>query len=179
MVRNAVFFVVFVMGFVALFGAMSDDALNWALAGDAAAPAAVPAGIDRAVDPGSAVASGGNAIVADGNGHYRATVLVNGNAVGMIIDTGASQVVLTQNDARLVGIALSDSQYTGSATTAAGQIAVAPIVLDRISVNGVERRGVPAVVSRGPGLPASLLGQSYLNRLSEVRIANGQLTLRD
>ena len=177
MVRNAILFVCFVVGAVALFGAMGDSLLNWAVADDVVPAAAVPD--DPNQSSGDAPEAGGTAIVQDGNGHYRATVLVNGSSLSMIVDTGASQVVLTQGDARLVGISLADGQYSGRATTAAGQIAVASIVLDRISVNGVERRGVPALVARGPGLPASLLGQSYLNRLSEVRIADGQMTLRD
>lgn len=115
----------------------------------------------------------------DSSGHYRATALINGGTVMMIVDTGASTVVLTENDARAVGIIPSPSHYTGRARTAAGEIAVAPVTIERISVNGIERRNIAAVVAQGTALPVSLLGQTFLSTLHEVRMGEGRMTLTD
>ncbi|MEQ1725143.1 MAG: TIGR02281 family clan AA aspartic protease [Sphingopyxis sp.] len=120
-----------------------------------------------------------SAIARDGSGHYRVTALVNGGSAVMLVDTGASVVVLTQNDALAAGINPAPSQYTGRARSAAGEMAVAPITIERISVAGIERRSVQGVVAQGNALPTSLLGQSFLSSLHEVRIADGAMTLKD
>lgn len=173
MIRNAIFFCLLVIGGLALLGqfggamfdGMAADVAEPAAPAQAESPVAVPAG------------PSGTQLLADGSGHFRATAMVNGQMIAMIVDTGASTVVLTEADARRVGLSLGAGDFTGSATTAGGTVRVAPIQLDRVSVGGIERRRVPAVVAQGPALPASLLGQSYLSQLGEVRIANGQMTL--
>lgn len=157
---------------VALFGPLAGEAVQQ-MASDAPTPqSAAPAAVPMRETPSIGIST-------DGNGHYRVTAMVNGGTAAMVVDTGAGVVVLTENDARQAGLTLSPSQFTGHARTAAGEVAVAPITIERMSVAGVERRGVRAVVAQGTALPTSLLGQSFLGTLSEVRITGGVMTLKD
>ncbi|MEQ1688901.1 MAG: TIGR02281 family clan AA aspartic protease [Sphingopyxis sp.] len=156
---------------VALLGPLAGEAVQQ-LASEVPAPvSAAPAATALSESPPIGITT-------DGNGHYRVTAMVNGGTVMMVVDTGAGMVVLTENDARQVGLTLNPSQFTGHARTAAGEVAVAPIIIERISVAGVERRGVRGVVAQGSALPTSLLGQSFLSTLHEVRITDGVMTLR-
>lgn len=176
MLRNIILLLTVSVGGFLLVGQLADPLVNRAV-GDPPPPADGAPLTDSSAPP-SASATGA-ILSTDGNGHFRASALVNGQSVGMIVDTGASSVVLTEADARMIGLAPSPSQYSGSATTAGGMVKVAPITLARIAVNGIERRNVAAVVAQGNTLPASLLGQSYLSQLGEVRISGGQMTLHD
>lgn len=171
MLTRALLFVGGVAVSVALFGPLAGEAVQQ-MASDAPAPQSVaPVSVSHPTAP--------NSVTSDGNGHYRVTAMVNGSTAAMVVDTGAGVVVLTENDARLAGFTLGPSQFTGRARTAAGDVAVAPITIERLSVAGVERRGVRAVVAQGTALPTSLLGQSFLGTLSEVRISGGVMTLKN
>jgi aspartyl protease family protein len=102
--------------------------------------------------------------------------LVNGTPVRFVVDTGASQVVLTQKDAENAGIALADLVYSGRANTANGRVRIAPVRLDSIDVDGVEMRNIRASVNEGQ-MGTSLLGMTYLERFSRIEIAGGALVL--
>lgn len=156
---------------VALLGPLAGEAVQQ-MASEVPAPQSVTPAVPLSESPPIGIPT-------DGNGHYRVTAMVNGGTAAMVVDTGAGMVVLTENDARQAGLTLNPSQFTGRARTAAGEVAVAPITIERMIVAGVERRGVAAVVAQGTALPTSLLGQSFLRTLSEVRITNGQMTLKD
>ena len=110
------------------------------------------------------------------DGHYYLTALVNGTPVRFVVDTGASQVVLTQKDAENAGIALADLVYSGRANTANGRVRIAPVRLDSIDVDGVEMRNIRASVNEGQ-MGTSLLGMTYLERFSRIEIAGGALVL--
>ncbi len=179
MIRNAILWAVLILGPFVLFGAFGDSLVAWAIVDDPQAASARPTGEPQTASNGSPSFLPVSGIAADNSGHFRVTAAINGTSIMMIVDTGATTVVLREADARLSGLTLSNESFTGTANTAAGPVKVAPITLDRVSVNGIERRNVSAVVAQGSALPASLLGQSYLSSLGEVRIANGQLTLRD
>jgi aspartyl protease family protein len=114
----------------------------------------------------------------DGDSHFRASALVNGRPLTMLVDSGASLVVLTEGDARAVGIYLSPSDFTAVAQTADGEVKTAPVMIERISVNGIERRNVPGAVVPAGLLTQSLLGQSYLGQLAEVSIRDDVMRLR-
>ncbi|MEQ1689146.1 MAG: TIGR02281 family clan AA aspartic protease [Sphingopyxis sp.] len=156
---------------VALLGPLAGEAVQSLGQGPQPSEPAPPAASAHAPAP--------FAIAIDGNGHFRAIAMINGGSATMVIDTGASVVVLTQNDAMSAGINPAPSQFTGRARTAAGEMLVAPVVIERISVAGIERRNVRGVVAQGSALPTSLLGQSFLSTLHEVRIADGAMTLKD
>jgi aspartyl protease family protein len=85
--------------------------------------------------------------------------------------------VLTEADAALAGIRPAPGDYSGSARTAAGAVPVAPVLIERLSVGGIEQRNVAAVVVRGGALPQSLLGQSFLSGVGEVRISGDRMDL--
>lgn len=110
------------------------------------------------------------------DGHYRLTLEVNGAPVGFIVDTGASEIVLSQSDAQRAGFDLSGLAYYGRAYTANGQVRTAPVTIQEIRLGAMVDNAVPASVNGG-ALDQSLLGMSYLQRFSEIRISGGTLTL--
>jgi aspartyl protease family protein len=124
--------------------------------------------------PVAAVAQGRVAKAADG--HYWANAEVNGVAVRFLIDTGSSAVVLTPEDAVRVGVDLTRLRYDRPVFTAAGGEEAAAVTLDHVAVDGARVEKVNAVVMRH-GSPASLLGMSYLGRLSKFEATPRALVL--
>ncbi len=111
-----------------------------------------------------------------GDGHYYLRMLVNGTPVEFLVDTGASQVVLSNDDARRVGVDPAGLNFFGRAMTANGEVRIAPVELDSISLGGFEDRDVTAWVNEGE-MDRSLLGMTYLNRWRSVSITDGALVL--
>lgn len=110
------------------------------------------------------------------DGHYHLTLDVNGTAIDFVIDTGASQVVLSQRDAARIGINADALNYSGAASTANGVVRTAPVVLDQVTLGGITDRGVAAVVNGGD-MESSLLGMTYLGLYDRIEISNGELVL--
>lgn len=110
------------------------------------------------------------------DGHFYADARVNGARLEMMIDTGATMVVLSRADARAAGISLSRSGYTARADTAGGEIALHPVTIDRLALGPLVARRVPAMVAED--LPVSLLGQSFLERVGNVEISDDEMLLR-
>jgi len=110
------------------------------------------------------------------DGHYYIALNINGNTVDFVVDTGASQVVLSQLDARRVGINPADLPYLGVAYTANGTVRTADVELDRVSIGPYTDTGVRAVVNEGD-MAGSLLGMTYLNLYDNFAISNGELIL--
>ncbi|MBI1418284.1 MAG: TIGR02281 family clan AA aspartic protease [Limimaricola sp.] len=110
------------------------------------------------------------------DGHYYVNALINGVPINFVVDTGASQVVLTQDDARRAGIDVGSLRYLGSASTANGQVQTAAVKLDTVQIGQIRDRDVRAVVNAGQ-MDGSLLGMSYLGRFSKIEISDGQLIL--
>jgi aspartyl protease family protein len=110
------------------------------------------------------------------DGHFWADGMVNGASIHFLVDTGASNVFLTAKDARRLGMDPLGLVYDQPVRTAAGDSLAARVRLDSVSVQGVRLTGVEALVI-GQGLPASLLGMSYLGRLSRVEATPGALVL--
>lgn len=111
------------------------------------------------------------------DGHYWAEALVNGKRVRFLVDTGATAVALTAEDAARLGIRLKDLDYTAEVTTANGQAHAAQITLASVSVAGARVSDVQALVI-DKGLPTSLLGMTYLGRLSRFEASQTTLILR-
>ena len=135
-------------------------------------------GAGQGPSPAAPSSIGGIALSRSGDSHFRADMTVNGAPVRMLVDSGASIVVLREADARAAGITVDPAAYTGTALTAGGQVRVAPIVIDRLAIGSIERRNVQAAVMQGDALPESLLGQSFLTQLSETRTAGDVMQLR-
>jgi len=111
------------------------------------------------------------------DGHYYLTADVNGATIPFVVDTGASEIVLTREDARTAGIALEDLAYVARAYTANGAVRTAPVRLDRIAVGEIADTGVRAYVNEGE-MKQSLLGMGYLQRYSSIEITGNTLILR-
>ena len=133
--------------------------------------------ISRDVNPRQALVDEATISVPRGfDGHYRLRLEINDTPVDFIVDTGASQVVLSQSDAARVGIDLADLEFTRLANTANGVVRTAPVILSDISLEGITDRGVRAVVNAGE-LNTSLLGMTYLGLYDRIEIANDELVL--
>jgi len=111
-------------------------------------------------------------------GDFMAQAQVNGAAVNMLIDTGASSVVLTQEAAKAANLPLDLLKYDVAIETASGRTHAAAVLIDRIAVGGILERRVPALVSAPGELKTSLLGMSFLNRLKSFEIGGGRLLMR-
>ncbi len=150
------------LGVLSLAVASSLSVLWWMDMGGlrgAAQAAEAPAAVQRAAD-----------------GHYWAEARIDGGAVRLMVDTGASQVILTRADAVVLGIAPSADAYSATLTTAAGPVRAAPVRLRTVAVAGARVDQVDALVVEH-GLPHSLLGMSYLGRLSAFTATPTRLTL--
>ncbi|MBW8303255.1 MAG: TIGR02281 family clan AA aspartic protease [Brevundimonas sp.] len=111
------------------------------------------------------------------DGHYWAEAEIEGRAVRVMVDTGASVVVLTRVDAARLGFRLEAADFSGSVLTASGPVRAAPVELKAVAVAGARVAAVEALVVEA-GLPHSLLGMSYLGRLSSFSATPSGLTLR-
>jgi aspartyl protease family protein len=128
--------------------------------------------------PGRAVGKGRTVELARMHGgDFRVATEVNGTRVGMVLDTGASSVVLTNDAAKAAGLPLEVIKYTVSVDTANGRTMAAAVTLDRIAVGGIVERAVPALVAQPGVLRTSLLGMSFLNRLQGWEVRGDKLVL--
>lgn len=112
------------------------------------------------------------------DGTYVVPAEANGVSLKMLVDTGASWVVLTAEDGRRLGLDLDDLRYTVPVQTANGIIYAASIRLGTLTVGKISINNVDALVAKRGPLRENLLGLSFLNRLSGFDFANGYLTLR-
>jgi aspartyl protease family protein len=110
------------------------------------------------------------------DGEFRIDALVNGTLVRFVVDTGASEVVLTPRDAEHLGYHLNDLDFSNVSMTANGLVGGAPIVLSEIAIGPIRMHDVAAAVNGAP-MPYSLLGLSLLNRLDSYEVKEGILTL--
>ena len=113
---------------------------------------------------------------ANNSGEFVVTGLVNEVEILFLVDTGASDVILTTHDAQRVGMIPDDMIFSRLYRTANGTVYGAPVRLSAVTVGGVRVKNVRASVSGG-SLHRSLLGMSYLSRISEFSIRNQILTL--
>jgi aspartyl protease family protein len=129
--------------------------------------------------PGRTVTRGLVVEIARGRGgDFQVSAQINGARVPMVLDTGASAVVLTQDAAKAAGLPLEVLSYTVNVETANGRTRAAPVTLDRISVGGITERSVPALIAQTGQLRTNLLGMSFLNRLESFEVRGDKLTMR-
>jgi len=112
------------------------------------------------------------------SGHFVVTANIRKEPVQMIIDTGASTVVLRHRDAKRLGIDIGSLRYTVPVQTANGSSYAARIYLDGVSVGKIGVRRVEALVAKPGSLHQSLLGMSFLSRLRSYEFAGDYLELR-
>jgi len=110
------------------------------------------------------------------DGHYYLTLTVNGAAIEFLVDTGASEVVLSASDARRAGFEPETLAYLGRATTANGEVRTASIRIKELALGPIRDQNLRAWVNQGE-MDKSLLGMTYLQRWSSIEIRNGALVL--
>lgn len=117
------------------------------------------------------------AVAMESDGHYWAEADVDGKRVRFLVDTGATAVALTLNDARRLGLDIDHMNFDQAVRTASGEARAAQVELGYVAVAGARVEKVRALVL-DQGLPASLLGMTYLGRLSRFEATPGSLILR-
>jgi len=128
--------------------------------------------------PGHVITHGRTVEIARANaGDFAISAQINGARVAMVLDTGASSVVLTRDDAKAAGLPLEVLNYTVNIETANGRTRAAPVTLDRIAIGGLVERSVEALVTQPGQLRTSLLGMSFLNRLQSWQVSGDRLQL--
>lgn len=118
-------------------------------------------------------------IKASNNGHFYAKADLNGRTISVLVDTGASAVALTYEDAQRAGIYVSDGDFTGRSQTANGVGRYAPVTIDQIAIGSVIVQNVQGVVLERGKSSVTLLGMSFLGKLSRTEMRNGVLVLEN
>jgi len=114
---------------------------------------------------------------AGADGHFHVEARINGTRLRLLVDTGASQVVLSPADARRLGFNPADLDFRHVSETANGPVTGAPVTLREVAVGSVRLADVAASVN-GAVMSESLLGMSFLSRLSGFEVSGDRLTLR-
>ena len=112
------------------------------------------------------------------DGHYWVTIDVNHTPVRFVVDTGASHVSLSYEDAVSIGLDPDGLNFNRVFNTANGTTNKAIIKLDRLTLGPIELSDIPASVSQQGRMDVSLLGMNFLNRLSSFKIENKELILK-
>lgn len=110
------------------------------------------------------------------DGHYYLTLALNGENIRFVVDTGASDMVLTKKDARRIGLDVDALNFIGTASTANGTVRTAPVRLSTVRLGDVTDTDVYASVNGGD-MDGSLLGMGYLERWGRIEISGGELRL--
>ena len=138
------------------------------------------AGVGRkpqAAEPAPApVPSGSVRVRADSSGHFNATAYVNGDAIDVLVDTGATTVALTWEDARAAGLHIRESDFTLRSQTANGVALFAPVTLASVRIGDITVYDVRAAVARRGQLHRTLLGMSFLGKV-KVEMRDRELLL--
>ncbi len=111
-------------------------------------------------------------------GQFIARGKVNGASVALLVDTGATSVMLTSSDAQAAGIKMSKLSFTTPIHTANGNTFAAAVRVDSIEVGAIMIRNVDALVAKPGTLRTSLLGMSFLRRLRSFEFSPDFITLR-
>jgi aspartyl protease family protein len=113
------------------------------------------------------------------NGHFAAEATINGTDIRVLVDTGATDVALSYEDATEVGLHPANLDYDVPVATANGMTKAAQVVLDKVDIDGVRVENVNGLVLPEGALHGTLLGMSFLGRLSSFKIEDGVLYLKE
>ena len=131
----------------------------------------------EAASPQIASVSGEYSVRSDRDGHFIIDADVNGESVAFLVDTGASTLVLSRDDAARLGLNTHALSYSERYQTANGVALGAPVTLREFRVGSFSLYDVKATVLAGP-MPYSLLGMSVLSRFSGHEVEGDKLVLR-
>jgi aspartyl protease family protein len=126
----------------------------------------------------SSEATGEVTLRAGDAGHFEASAEINGRSVDVLVDTGATLVALTYEDAERAGIYPRQSDFTQSVATANGVTKVAPVDIDSVSIGNITVHNVRGAVTERGKLQRTLLGMTFLGKL-HVEMRKNVLVLRD
>jgi aspartyl protease family protein len=116
---------------------------------------------------------------ADSRGHFITTVDINGSSIKVLVDTGATTVALSYEDAQDVGLRPSSLDFNIPVSTANGVAMAAQVKIDKISIDGIEVEDVEGMVTQEGALDGTLLGMSFLSRLDSFKVEDGILILKN
>lgn len=116
-------------------------------------------------------------IQAGRNGHFFTTAEINGQDIEVLVDTGASAVALTYEDANAIGLFPTEQEFTIRLSTANGISLGAPAELDSVEIGDIEVRNVRAIITQPGATSITLLGMSFIKKLERVELEGGELVL--
>jgi len=116
-------------------------------------------------------------IAADERGHFTADFRLNGRSVDAMIDTGATLVAMNVSTARRIGIRILPADFKYTVKTANGEARAAGATVDRLQIGRIAIADVDAIVLDDAALEGTLIGISFLKRLSKYQVENGALLL--
>jgi len=111
------------------------------------------------------------------SGEFALVARINGVRAPMVIDTGATSVVLTYETAKAAGLPLELLEYDVDVETAGGHTKAARLTLDRLAIGKLVERSVPALVVPHGQMKTNLLGMSFLDRLESWEVHADRLML--
>ncbi len=114
-------------------------------------------------------------LIRSANGHFSARAQISGINVTFLVDTGASQVVLSNEDAARIGINVDQLAYTTPVTTANGITRTARTRIDKLVIGSISQRDVRAMVAQKGDLQDSLLGMGFINQLRSFEIRGDRM----
>jgi aspartyl protease family protein len=117
-------------------------------------------------------------VVRDRKGEFLVRTRINGHNIPMVVDSGATSVILTHDAARKAGLPLEVLQFNVDVETAGGRTRAAAVTVDRLAVGDLIERSVPALVAPPGMLKTSLLGMSFLDRLESWEVRADRILLR-
>ena len=116
---------------------------------------------------------------AGAHGHFTTMATINGRSIPVLVDTGASMVALSHDDAERAGVFVRPSDFTGRVSTANGIARIAPVRLDSVSIGDITLYDVEAAVSEPGRLGTTLLGMTFIGRLSRAEMRGSVLILQE
>ncbi|MGB8313129.1 MAG: TIGR02281 family clan AA aspartic protease [Aestuariivirga sp.] len=119
------------------------------------------------------------ALKAGQNGHFFVTAEINGRDVKVLVDTGASAVALSYEDAQDIGLHPGNLDFNIPVSTANGVTKAASVTLNKIEVDGVRVSDVQGMVLPEGVMRGSLLGMSFLSKLQSFKVEDGVLYLKN
>ena len=119
------------------------------------------------------------ALKAGQNGHFIVKAEINGRNVKVMVDTGASAVALSYEDAKDIGLHPGNLDYNVPVSTANGIVKAAGVNLDKVEIDGVRVSDVQGLVMPEGVMRGSLLGMSFLGKLQSFKIEDGVLYLKN
>jgi aspartyl protease family protein len=116
---------------------------------------------------------------ANQSGHFVTAADINGRSIDVLVDTGATVVALSYEDAKHAGLRPGTLEFNVPVSTANGVAKAARVKIDQIAIDGIEVEDVEGLVLPEGALRGTLLGMSFLSRLSSFKVEDGILYLRD